>query len=561
LLASKLVIATYMKSTPHPSLPDLTGASHTELFKQPEKANYSASQKIPGELKLKKVCLIVLDGWGLNSSNEGNAISIASTPNYTRLLKEYPSTAIDTSGLAAGLPDGQMGNSEVGHLTMGAGRIVYQELVRIAKAIKDGELDRDPQITALAEGLKKSGRSLHLMGLLSDGGVHSHIGHLYGLLDIFKNKGLEKIYIHAFMDGRDTPPSSGAGYMEALLAYIEKTGSPAKVATVSGRYYAMDRDNRWERVRRAYGAMTGGVGAAAQGPLQAVKEAYQRGETDEFVAPSVVMEGARPVATVSDGDAVLFFNFRADRAREIAKAFVSDSFDGFERARRPKLESFLCMTEYDSRLKLPVLFKPQSLENILADVLSRNGMRQFRVSETEKYAHVTFFFNGGREEPFEGEDRLLIPSVRDVATYDLKPEMRATEIAEAAADKIKEGCYSFMLMNFANGDMVGHTGVLEAAVKACEAVDKGLGMVADAALQKGWTVIITSDHGNAEQMFDPETNGPQTAHTTNLVPFILVDDSLKGAGLRQGGLQDVAPTVLKIMGLSQPKEMTGKALY
>jgi len=510
---------------------------------------------------VKKVCLMVLDGWGLNPSNDGNAIAIASTPNYRRILKEYPSTAIDTSGHAAGLPDGQMGNSEVGHFTMGAGRVVYQELVRIAEAIKDGSLDRNAEINALAEDLKKSGGSLHLMGLLSDGGVHSHMEHLYGLLAIFKKKGLDRIYIHAFMDGRDTPPSSGEGYMQALLAYIERTGSPAKVATVSGRYYAMDRDNRWERVKRAYGAMTAGVGVNASGPVQAMTEAYLRNETDEFVAPTVVTDGGRPVGTISDGDAVLFFNFRADRAREIAKAFVADSFDGFERARRPGLLRFVCMTAYDSRLDLPVLFKPQGLENILADVLSRNGMRQFRVSETEKYAHVTFFFNGGREEPFEGEERLLIPSVKDVATYDLKPEMRAIEIAEAAVDKIRQGGYSFMLMNFANGDMVGHTGVLEAAIKACEAVDRGMGMVVDAALSKGWTVIITSDHGNAEQMFDPETNGPQTAHTTNLVPFILVDDALKGAKLSQGGLQDVAPTVLKLMGLEQPKEMTGKVLF
>lgn len=509
---------------------------------------------------MKKVCLIVLDGWGLNSSKDGNAIAMASTPNYTRLLKEYPSSAIDTSGHAAGLPEGQMGNSEVGHFTMGAGRIVYQELVRIARSVKDGELERDPLISGLADSLKKSGRSLHLMGLLSDGGVHSHNEHLYGLLDIFKKKGLDKLYIHAFMDGRDTPPSSGAGYMEALVDYIDKTGSPAKAATVSGRYYAMDRDNRWERVRRAYEAMAAGIGVAAEGPVQAVKEAYKRGETDEFVSPSVVTEGGQPVAIISDGDAVLFFNFRADRAREITKAFVSEPFDGFERTRRPKLSSFICMTEYDAKLNLPVLFKPQGLENILADVLSRNGVRQFRVSETEKYAHVTFFFNGGREEPFEGEDRLLIPSVKDVPTYDLKPEMRAIEIAEATVDKINQGGYSFILMNFANGDMVGHTGVLDAAIKACEAVDRGIGMVTGAALRNGWTVIITSDHGNAEQMFDTAMSGPQTAHTTNLVPFILVDDEFKGAKLVQGGLQDVAPTVLKIMGLPQPEEMTGKAL-
>jgi len=509
---------------------------------------------------VKKVCLIVLDGWGINPDKDGNATLIASTPNYNRLSKEYPAAAIDTSGLSVGLPEGQMGNSEVGHLTMGAGRIVYQELVRITKSIKDGELERHPLIGELARTLKERGAALHLPGLVSDGGVHSHIEHLFGLLDIFKRTGLERIFIHAFLDGRDTPPSSGAGYMEKLVKYLKDTGSPARVATVSGRYYAMDRDNRWERVRKAYDAMTGAAGLSAIDPVQAVKDAYSRGETDEFVMPTVLQDSGTPSGAISDGDGILFFNFRADRAREITRAFVLDGFDGFERQRRPALSRFVCMTEYESRLKLPVLFKPQGLENIFAEVLSRNGLRQFRTSETEKYAHVTFFFNAGREEPFTGEDRLLIPSVKDVPTYDLKPEMRAVEIAEAAVEKIGRGGYSFMLMNFANGDMVGHTGVLEAAVKGCEAVDKAIGMVTEAALAGGWAVIITADHGNAEQMIDPASREPQTAHTTNLVPFILIDDSMKGVKLNGGGLQDVAPTVLKLMGLTQPAEMTGKPL-
>ena len=511
---------------------------------------------------MKKVCLIVMDGWGINRETEGNATRLASTPNLDRLVKEYPSTAIDTSGLSVGLPEGQMGNSEVGHLTMGSGRIVYQELTRVGKVISEGVLDSHPELERLASSLKASGKALHLMGLVSDGGVHSHINHLFGLLDILRKKGLEKVYIHAFLDGRDTPPSSGAKYMDELLSYIKKSGSPARVASVMGRYYSMDRDNRWDRVKKAYDAITGNSGLFASDPRQIINDSYARGETDEFVKPVAMTDGGRPVGALSDGDGVLFFNFRADRAREITRAFVIDDFDGFDRAVRPILSGFVCMTEYDSSLGLPVLFKPQDLKNILGEVLSRNGVRQFRVSETEKYAHVTFFFNGGIEAPFEGEERLLIPSVKDVPTYDLKPEMRAIEIAEAAVEKIKGGGYSFMLMNFANGDMVGHTGVVEAAVKACETVDRAVGMVADSALQRGWTVIITADHGNAEQMKDPETGGPFTAHTTNLVPFIFADKEKKGVKLaEQGGLQDVAPTVLKAMGLPQPPDMTGKPLF
>lgn len=510
---------------------------------------------------MKKVCLIVMDGWGINPEREGNAIRLASTPNLDRLVKEYPSTAIDTSGLSVGLPEGQMGNSEVGHLTMGSGRIIYQELTRIGKVISEGGLDNNPELEILASNLKASGRALHLMGLLSDGGVHSHISHLFGLLDIFRRKGLEKVYIHAFLDGRDTPPSSGAKYMDELLSYIKKSGSSARVATVMGRYYAMDRDNRWDRVKKAYDAITGNSGLYAADPLQAINDSYAKGENDEFVKPVVLTDGGKPVGPLSDGDGIIFFNFRADRARETARAFVLDKFDGFDRAIRPALSGFVCMTEYDSSLALPVLFKPQELKNILGEVLSRAGERQFRVSETEKYAHVTFFFNGGSEAPFEGEERLLIPSVKDVATYDLKPEMRAIEIAEAAVEKIKDDSYGFMLMNFANGDMVGHTGIIEAAVKACETVDRAVGMVADAALERGWTVIITADHGNAEQMKDPENGGPFTAHTTNMVPFIFADKEKKGVRLAKGGLQDVAPTVLKAMGLAQPTDMTGKPLF
>lgn len=501
-----------------------------------------------------------MDGWGLNPAVAGNATKLAKLPNLARLSSEYPSGAIDTAGLSVGLPEGQMGNSEVGHLTMGAGRVIYQELTRIGKAATDGEFERNPMLAEIFSYLKDKGKALHLMGLLSDGGVHSHISHLFAILDAAKRNGLAKVFIHAFLDGRDTPPSSGAHYMESLVEEIRKTGV-GKVATVSGRFYAMDRDNRWERVEKAYDAVVKGSGRLSEDPVLAIKEAYSNGETDEFVTPTVIVENDSPVGHVEENDAVFFFNFRADRAREMTRAFVDREFDGFERGQRPALVSFICMTEYDQKLNLPVLFKPQDIKNILGEMLSRAGVKQFRVSETEKYAHVTFFFNGGKETPFPGEDRLLIPSVKDVPTYDLKPEMRALEIAETAAEKIRSGTCSFVLMNLANGDMVGHTGVIEAAVKACEAVDAAVGIVAKAASERDWAVIITSDHGNAEQMVDPATGEPFTAHTTNLVPFILVDNDRKGASLKHGGLKDIAPTVLKLMEIEIPPEMTGEPLF
>ncbi|OGP14608.1 MAG: phosphoglycerate mutase (2,3-diphosphoglycerate-independent) [Deltaproteobacteria bacterium GWA2_55_10] len=503
-----------------------------------------------------------MDGWGVNPQKAGNATAIAATPNLTRLFSEYPSTELYTSGLSVGLPDGQMGNSEVGHLTLGAGRVVFQEFKRISDALKAGELKQSPVLSALFDKLKDSGSTLHVMGLLSDGGVHSHIDHLYAVLEAAKARGLENVCIHAFMDGRDTPPESGRSYMEALLSRLEG-GLPGRVATVSGRYYAMDRDNRWERVSRVYEAMVEGRGAVAKDPVAAINASYEKGESDEFIKPAVITgpEGA-PSCVVADNDAIVFFNFRSDRAREIAAAFASKDFDGFERSVLPVLAGFVGMAEYDPKLNLPALFKPASLNNLLGEVLSRKGLRQFRVSETEKYAHVTFFFNGGREEPFPGEERLLIPSVRDVPTYDLAPEMRAIEIAEAAVERIESGDFSFMLMNFANGDMVGHTGVLEAAVKACETVDRAVGMVADAALKRGWAVLVTADHGNAEKMVDESTNSPFTAHTTNPVPFILVDSERKGVHLMGGcGLASVAPTVLKIMGIEKPADMTGEPLF
>ncbi|MFQ5737148.1 MAG: 2,3-bisphosphoglycerate-independent phosphoglycerate mutase [Thermodesulfobacteriota bacterium] len=510
---------------------------------------------------VKKVCLIVMDGWGVNPGREGNAIALAETPNLKRLSSGYPTTELGTSGPSVGLPEGQMGNSEVGHLTLGAGRVVFQEFKRITDAIRAGELKKNPILTELFDRLRDNGGTLHVMGLLSDGGVHSHEEHLYALLDAARARGLEKVRIHAFMDGRDTPPRSGAGYMERLVERLDN-GLPGRVATITGRYYAMDRDNRWDRVCMAYEAIVEGRGVASACPVQAVKDAYANGENDEFIKPVVITgEDGVPVGTVADNDAVVFFNFRADRARELTSAFVSRDFNGFERGRTPSLVRFVCMAEYDSKLDLPVLFRPQPLDNLLGGIISRHGLRQFRVSETEKYAHVTFFFNGGREEPFPGEDRLLIPSVKDVPTYDKKPEMRGIEIAEAAVERLRQGKHSFMLMNFANGDMVGHTGVLEAAIKACETVDRAVGMVTEAARASGWAVLVTSDHGNAERMVDG-SNSPFTAHTTDPVPFILVDDERRDVKLSRGcGLASVAPTVLKIMGIEKPDDMTGEPLF
>jgi len=513
---------------------------------------------------VKKVCLIVMDGWGVNPASEGDATAAARTPNLDRLGREYPYTTVETSGEAVGLPAGQMGNSEVGHLTLGAGRVVFQELTRINRDIESGALSANPVLGALLAGLKETGRALHLMGLVSDGGVHSHIDHLYALLGEAARAGLGRVFVHAFLDGRDTPPMSGLSYMKDLVSHMEGLGT-GRVATVSGRYYAMDRDNRWDRIERAYRAVAGGSGEDgvlnSMDALAAVEEAYAREETDEFVSPTVITGDAGGYAGMEAGDGVIFFNFRADRARELTAAFVSDGFEGFDRGGRVDLAEFVTMTEYDERFGLAVLFETPEIVDVLGSVLSSEGLKQFRVAETEKYAHVTFFFNGGREEPYAGEQRLLIPSDREVATYDARPEMRAMEIARAAAGKIGEGEVSFVLLNLANGDMVGHTGVMEAAVRACEAVDRAVGVVVDAAHDAGWTVIITSDHGNAEMMVEPGTEEPHTAHTTHRVPLIIVDDELKGAALRDGcGLRDIAPTILRIMGIKRPRGMEGSAL-
>ncbi|MFZ3072532.1 MAG: 2,3-bisphosphoglycerate-independent phosphoglycerate mutase [Thermodesulfobacteriota bacterium] len=505
---------------------------------------------------MKPVMLIVLDGWGVNNKKDGNAIETSGIKNIKRLASIYPHTELNAGGLAVGLPEGQMGNSEVGHLTLGAGRVMFQELTRIGKAIKDGSFRSNPVLEDLLRALKENGAALHLMGLVSDGGVHSHVEHLYAILVAAKEAGLKKVFIHAFMDGRDTPPKSGRLYMERLVEKIREIGV-GEVATVSGRYYAMDRDKRWDRVKRAYEAIAEGIGVEATDPVAAINASYSNGKTDEFIEPVVIKKGGRPVGKISDGEAVLFFNFRSDRARELTGVFIDEKFSGFER-RKPLLRCFVTMTAYDPKLNLKPLFSPQPLTNILGEVLSRNRVTQFRVSETEKYAHVTFFFNGGIETPFPGETRRLIPSVKDVPTYDKCPAMRAVEIADFAIDALDKGDFGFMLINFANGDMVGHTGIMEAAQEACRIVDDAVERVVSTALRRGWTVMLTSDHGNVEQMIDYDTHGPHTAHTTNPVPFILMDDALKGCVLRKGlGLSSVAPTVLKIMGAEIPKEMDG----
>ncbi len=501
--------------------------------------------------------LIVLDGWGINPRRDGNALALANLPFYDSLLARNPHTAIDGSGTSVGLPDRQMGNSEVGHMNMGAGRILYMDLTRIYRAIETGEFFENPVLLSAVRAAKERGTALHLMGLVSDGGVHSHVDHLLALVDLAKKEGLSRVFIHAFLDGRDTPPTSGLGHIERLERSLAERGI-GRIATVSGRYFAMDRDKRWDRVKKAHDALTSGKREAASSASEAIRRAYDRGETDEFVSPAVIQQAGIPVGTIMDGDAAVFFNFRADRAREMTRALTETGFDGFDRAPSPRLSAFVCMAMYDQTFGLPVAYPPERPANILAEVLSEARMRQFRIAETEKYAHVTFFFNGGVERPFPGEDRFLVPSPREVATYDLKPEMSAAGVTDAVLSRIAEGVDDFILLNFANPDMVGHTGVLEAAVKAAETIDGCLARIVPAVRERGGAVLITADHGNLEQMVDYETGQPHTAHTSNLVPFIVVGPA---AGLREGGiLADAAPTILEIMGLPQPPEMTGVSL-
>ena len=505
--------------------------------------------------------LISLDGFGYREEKKYNAILTDGAENFMRLWKTYPHTLIGASGMDVGLPDGQMGNSEVGHTNIGAGRIVYQELTRITKAIKDGDFFENPAFLGAIENCKAHDSSLHLMGLCSDGGVHSHLEHLYALVELAKRNGLKKVYVHCFMDGRDVPPSSGKGYLEQLDAKLKEIGC-GKIATVMGRFYAMDRDNRFERVQRAYAALTYGEGMTAASGPEAMQLSYDRGDTDEFVQPTVILTDGKPTATIGQNDSVIFFNFRPDRAREISRAYIFEDFDGFERRNGFFPLYYVSMTQYDKTFEnnLHVAFKPQSLNNTFGAYVADNGLTQLRIAETEKYAHVTFFFNGGVEAPNANEDRCLIPSPK-VATYDLKPEMSAYEVAAEAKARIESGKYDVMILNFANPDMVGHTGVMEAAVKAVHAVDECLHTVVTAILKTGGRCIVTADHGNCELMWDEAQNAPFTAHTTLPVPCILVDDTRKDVTLRKGGrLCDLAPTLLTLMGLPVPQEMTGKSL-
>ena len=506
----------------------------------------------------KFTALIIMDGFGERKDSEGNAVKLAGTPHISALEAEYPMTFIGASGMSVGLPVGQMGNSEVGHLNIGAGRIVYQELTRITKAIQDGDFFQVKEFNDAIDNCLKNGTDLHLFGLLSDGGVHSHNEHLYALVELAKKRGLDRVYIHCFMDGRDVPPDSGKGYMEQLEAKLQEIGV-GKIATVSGRYYAMDRDNRWERVQKAYDAIAKSEGEFNESAVAAMQASYDAGVMDEFVLPTVITQNGQPVARVKKDDSIIFFNFRPDRAREITRTFIDPEFSGFAREYFPVY--FVSMTQYDKTFpNIHVAYKPQTLENTLGEYLSKNGVKQFRIAETEKYAHVTFFFNGGVEQPNPGEDRVLIPSPK-VATYDLQPEMSAYEVTEKAVERIKSGEYGVMILNFANPDMVGHTGVLEAAEKAVRTVDECVGKVVDAILSVGGQVIITADHGNSELMIDPATGGPFTAHTTNPVPFILVGKDWKGAKLREDGiLADIAPTMLDMMDLPKPKEMEGTSM-
>ena len=511
--------------------------------------------------KTKPVLLVVLDGWGNRQEREANAIAIAGTPNVDALVREYPSTAIETSGLSVGLPEGQMGNSEVGHTNLGAGRIVYQDLVRINRAVEDGSFFSNDALLMACRRAKETGGALHLMGLLSDGGVHSHVEHLHACLELARREGVSRAFVHAFMDGRDTPPRSGLGTLADVEKRFRERGY-GKVATVCGRYYAMDRDKRWDRVELAYAALVRAEGLHAPSGVAAMEASYARSETDEFVKPTVIVNGdGSPVGPVRDGDAVIFFNFRADRAREITRAFTDGGFKEFDRKVTPWLAAYVCMTEYDKTFALPVAFPPTDLTEIFPEIVSRAGLKQLRCAETEKYAHVTFFFNGGRETVFPNEDRILVPSPRDVKTYDHKPEMSAREVTDKLVAAIGTGQYGFVLVNYANPDMVGHTGILDAAVKAVKVVDECVGRLWQAARAQGMAMLVTADHGNCEMMTDPQTGEPHTAHTLNPVPFILADPDFRGAKLRaKGVLADVAPTALQIMGLPQPREMKGLGL-
>jgi 2,3-bisphosphoglycerate-independent phosphoglycerate mutase len=504
------------------------------------------------------ILLLVMDGFGINQKKEGNAIALANKPNLDRLFADYPHTVLAASGLDVGLPEGQMGNSEVGHLNFGAGRIVYQEITRIDKAIKDGSFFENKVLLEAMNKVKENNSALHLMGLVSDGGVHSSLNHLYALLKLAKNKGVRELYVHAFMDGRDTSPTAGKEYIKQLLEKFREY-EVGSLSTIVGRYYAMDRDKRWERVEKAYRAMVYGEGKLTSDTVRAVEESYQEEVTDEFIKPIVVSESGNPLSgRIKENDMGIFFNFRADRARELSYVLSEKDFKEFDRGNNLTIH-LVNMTQYDEKLKTPVAFPPNKLKNILPEVLSKRGLKQLRIAETEKYAHVTFFFNGGEETPFEGEDRILVHSPK-VPTYDLKPEMSAYEVTDKVVQAIESKKYDFILLNYANPDMVGHTGVLEAAIKAIEAVDTCVGRVVDAVKEVGGAAMVTADHGNAEMMVDSNNGEPFTAHTTDLVPFILVKDGFKGKLRSRGILADVAPTILYLMGIPKPTEMDGQNL-
>ncbi|MBQ9341496.1 MAG: 2,3-bisphosphoglycerate-independent phosphoglycerate mutase [Lachnospiraceae bacterium] len=509
-------------------------------------------------MKKRPTLLLILDGFGLNENTKANAVYTAKTPNIDRLMKEYPFVHGNASGLHVGLPDGQMGNSEVGHLNMGAGRVVFQELTRITKEIEDGDFFKNEALLNAMNNVKKNNSALHLYGLLSDGGVHSHNTHLYGLLEMAKREGVSNVYVHCFMDGRDTAPTSGITYVEELQKKMKEIGV-GNIATIMGRYYAMDRDNRWERIEKAYRALTEGEGVKVEDAAAGLKASYDAEVTDEFVLPIVATENGKPVATISDNDSIIFYNFRPDRAREISRTFCCDDFDGFNRGPRKKVH-YTCFTEYDVTIpNKEIAFKKVELKNTFGEYISSLGLKQARIAETEKYAHVTFFFNGGVEKPYEGEDRFLINSPK-VATYDLQPEMSVYEVCENLVNAILSEKYDVIICNFANPDMVGHTGVFEAAVKACEAVDECVGEVVQAIKKVDGQMFLCADHGNSEQLVDYETGEPLTAHTTNPVPFILINADEKYKLKDNGRLCDIIPTLLELMEIEKPEEMTGESL-
>ena len=510
--------------------------------------------------KITPVLLAILDGWGIGEPWEGNAIHLARTPNMDRWQASQPATTLVAHNGAVGLPEGQMGNSEVGHLNIGAGRIVYQDFTRINRAIETGDFFKNEALTGIFARAAGQGTAVHLLGLVSDGGVHSHIRHLVALLEMAKKIGLAKVYLHAFMDGRDTPPRSGAGYLAELDQAMARIGV-GQVASVCGRYYAMDRDNRWDRVSLAWQAMVDGLGQhTATSASAAVAAAYERGENDEFIKPTVIMNNGQPVATINDGDSVILFNFRADRVRQMTQVFIDREFTGFSVPHRPQLADCLTFTEYEKDFALPVAFPPVSFTHILGEEVSSHGLRQLRIAETEKYAHVTYFFNGGREAPYPLEDRALLPSPREVATYDLQPEMSATAVTEELLRRLEGNPYSLVVLNFANCDMVGHSGIMAAAISAVETVDRCIGRVVERFTEIGGVVLITADHGNAEVVINKKTGGPVTAHSTNPVPLVMVG-APPGLGLRDGGtLTNIAPTILALMGLPVPAEMESASL-